>query len=185
MWRLLDGELLSPFPRWGSRRWEPGWNRAGCALGCADGSAPAEECYCGITVCPTVEDVIRYMRLMTDPPRRVRTVYDVVLGRVEWAGKAQPSPTAMDDPGGTVRVERARLLRLHVGYMPEERRAAAAETLRRRYGVGVDTPTMEPAIELEDPQAQALERLSADQRKAVAVIARALPKFAPPVGERR
>jgi hypothetical protein len=60
------------------------------------------------------------------------------MGLVEYAGTVHPGRGgAARDPAGTLRVERARLLRLDVRHMPPDRGSAAAAPLRRRYGVPV------------------------------------------------
>ncbi len=87
---------------------------------------PARRCWCGIHVCPS-PDSLR-------PLLHIADHFDVVMGEVEYAGRVLPRNRFAGDPPGTVRVERARLLRLDLRHLHPDKHKAAAAALRH-YGV--------------------------------------------------
>ena len=129
-WRLwgIDrrGRMVAPSHLTANIEWKTGWNAADCRR--APHAAPADDCRCGIHVCPTRKSLDVFLLGRTWP--------NLVMGEVEYAGSVLPSWTAVD-PVGTVRVERARLLRLDITSLYSEKQSAVASALRERYGVPV------------------------------------------------
>ena len=150
LWHVVEnsGELVPPYvcvnPDIPQVPWHSGWNVAACPETTERSGpemfwthkalepAPARNCWCGFHVCPDPEP----LRSLPHFDRLSRSGL-LVVGQVEYGGRIQRANFFQGDPPGTLRVERARLLRLDLRHVPVDRHATVAQALRERYGVTV------------------------------------------------